>query len=211
MYTLKACKSRLFLLLFQQRKNFIINRMCLKHWPVRVQLAARDENVQLWPKNLDSLGEKSIFCMVIVIFVSRAYYRYAQGYNFLIQTTLKEISVFELWVIFWSSPLFLATVRAIKTMTQNDNGPGPGRNCGETAVFTFSRKVFFLAKNAFYPQQTPRVAEVAREHGWPPPKSLDSDENFKPELTLFCRELRFVSRFTHFFWEIFGHKKCLFG
>ena len=37
-----------------------------------------------------------------------------------------------------------------------------------------------------------RVAEVAREHRWPPPKSLDSDENFKPEHTLFCRELRFV-------------------
>ena len=29
-------------------------------------------------------------------------------------------------------------------------------------------------------------------HGGPPPKSLDSDENFKPEHTLFCRELRFV-------------------
>ena len=37
------------------------------------------------------------------------------------------------------------------------------------------------------------MAEVAREHGWPPPKSLDSDENFKPEHTLFCRELRFVA------------------
>ena len=35
--------------------------------------------------------------------------------------------------------------------------------------------------------RTGRVAEVAREHGWHPPKSLDSDENFKPELTLFCR------------------------
>ena len=28
--------------------------------------------------------------------------------------------------------------------------------------------------------------------GGPPPKSLDSDENSKPEHTLFCRELRFV-------------------
>ena len=37
-----------------------------------------------------------------------------------------------------------------------------------------------------------RVAEVAREHGWHPPKSLDLDENFKPEHTLFCRKLRFV-------------------
>ena len=42
-------------------------------------------------------------------------------------------------------------------------------------------------------KQWSRVAEVAREHGWHPPKSLDSDENFKPEHTLFCRELRFVA------------------
>ena len=46
-----------------------------------------------------------------------------------------------------------------------------------------------------------RVAEVVRGHGGPPPKSLDSDENFKPKHTLFCRELRL--RFTHFL-EIFG-------
>ena len=38
-----------------------------------------------------------------------------------------------------------------------------------------------------------RVAEVTREDGWHPPKSLDSDKNFKPEHTLFCRELRFVA------------------
>ena len=55
-----------------------------------------------------------------------------------------------------------------------------------------------------------RVAEVAREHGWHPPKSLDSDENFKPEHTLFCRKLRFVAIYALFL-EIIGHKKCLFG
>ena len=43
-----------------------------------------------------------------------------------------------------------------------------------------------------------RVAEVAREHGWHPPKSLDSDENFKPEHTFFCRELRFVANYALF-------------
>ena len=43
-----------------------------------------------------------------------------------------------------------------------------------------------------------RVAEVARGHGGPPPKSLDSDENFKPEHTLFCRELRFVAIYALF-------------
>ena len=54
-----------------------------------------------------------------------------------------------------------------------------------------------------------RVAEVVWGHRGPPLKSLDSDENFKPEHTLFCRKLRFVP-FTHFL-EIFGQKKCLFG
>ena len=43
-----------------------------------------------------------------------------------------------------------------------------------------------------------RVAEVAREHRWHPPKSLDLDENFKPEHTLFCRELRFVAIYALF-------------
>ena len=42
------------------------------------------------------------------------------------------------------------------------------------------------------------MAEVVRGHGEPPPKSLDSDENFKPEHTLFCRELRFVAIDTLF-------------
>ena len=43
-----------------------------------------------------------------------------------------------------------------------------------------------------------RVAEVVRGHGGPPPKSLDLDENFKPEHTLFCRELRFVAIYALF-------------
>ena len=46
--------------------------------------------------------------MVITIFVHRAYHQYARGYNFPIQTTPKKISVSELGVIFWGSPLFLA-------------------------------------------------------------------------------------------------------
>ena len=49
-----------------------------------------------------------------------------------------------------------------------------------------------------------RVAEVALEHGWHPPKSLDSDENFKPEHALFCRELRFVAIYAFFLEVIFS-------
>ena len=56
-----------------------------------------------------------------------------------------------------------------------------------------------------------RVAEVAREHGWHPPKSLDSDEKFKPEHTLFCRELRFVAIYALFFWRSLGIKSALLG
>ena len=54
-----------------------------------------------------------------------------------------------------------------------------------------------------------RVAEVAREHGWHPPKSLDSPENFKPEHTLFCREFRFVAIYA-LFGDLWA-KKCLYG
>ena len=48
------------------------------------------------------------------------------------------------------------------------------------------------------------MAEVAREHGWHLPKSLDSDENVKLEHTLFCRELRFVAIYALFLEVIFS-------
>ena len=37
-----------------------------------------------------------------------------------------------------------------------------------------------------------------RGHGGPPPRSLDSDENFKPQHTLFHRKLRFVAIYALF-------------
>ena len=150
---------------------------------VRLQLAARGENVLFWPQNLDIWGQKSIFCLVIAIFVDGANDHYTRGYNFPIGTTPKKFSVSELGVIFWGSPLFLAVfghshvrrattlnfgpistklggiVRAIKKMTQKDNGPGPGRNYGETAVFTFGQKVFFLAKNGFWSKKSLKISE----------------------------------------------------
>ena len=118
--------------------------------------------------------------MVIAIFVNRAYHQYAWGYNFPIRTTPKKISVTELGIIFQGSPLFLAllglcrfisistlnfgpfstklggTVRTIKKMTQNDNGPCPGRNYRETGVFTFGRKVVFGLKMGLTPKNHPK-------------------------------------------------------
>ena len=41
-----------------------------------------------------------------------------------------------------------------KKMTQNNTGPCPGRNYGETTVFTFSRKVVFWLKMHFNPKNT---------------------------------------------------------
>ena len=41
-------------------------------------------------------------------------------------------------------------------MTQNDDGPGPGRNYGETDVFTFGRKVVFGLKMGFNPKNHPK-------------------------------------------------------
>ena len=48
-----------------------------------------------------------------------------------------------------------------------------------------------------------------RGHGGPPPKSLVLDENYKPEHTLICRELRFVA-INALLGDLWA-KKCLFG
>ena len=117
---------------------------------------------------------------MITIFVNGAYNHYTQGYNFPIGTTPKKISVSELGVIFWGSPLFLAifghshfrgattlnfgpistklggTVRVIRKMTQKTNRPGPGRNYGDTGVFTFGRKVIFGLKMGLTPKNHPK-------------------------------------------------------
>ena len=54
-------------------------------------MAARGENVLFWPKKLDIWGQKSIFCIVIAIFVNGANNHYTRGYNFPIGTTPKKI------------------------------------------------------------------------------------------------------------------------
>ena len=54
------------------------------------------------------------------------------------------------------------------------------------------------------------MAVVAREHGWHTPKSLDSDENFKPEHTLFCPESKFVAIYA-LFWRSLGKKSAFLG
>ena len=40
-----------------------------------------------------------------------------------------------------------------------------------------------------------RVAEVVQGHGGPPPKSLDSDENFKPEHKFFLSQNKIYAVF----------------
>ena len=70
-------------------------------------------------------------------------------------------------------------------MTQNDNGPGLGRNYGEMAVFTFGQKVFFWPKMHFIPKKTPKIC-------------FEADIHFGNEYFFLC-ELFFWAR-NHGFW-----------
>ena len=53
----------------------------------------------------------------------------------------------------------VGTIRFTKKMTHNDNGPGPGRFYGETAVFTFCRKAENGPKIRFFPKKSPKFAK----------------------------------------------------
>ena len=68
---------------------------CWKHWSVGLKLAARGENVLFWPQNLDIWGQKSIFCLVIAIFVDGPNDHYTWGYNFPIGTTPKKFCFWD--------------------------------------------------------------------------------------------------------------------
>ena len=151
------------------------------------------ENIDRWGSNL-SLGAKMCFFdPKIWIFGAKVNFLYCDcdfcqwnkwpiypGLQLSNWNHPKNISVSELGVIFWGSPLFLAVfghrrvrgattlnfgpistklggiVRVIKKMTQKDNGPGPGRSYGETGVFTFGRKVVFGLKMGFTPKNHPK-------------------------------------------------------
>ena len=52
-----------------------------------------------------------------------------------------------------------------------------------------------------------RVAEVVRRHKRPLPKSLDSDESFKLQNTLFCRDIKICCDLRTF-WKTLGRKSA---
>ena len=66
-----------------------------------------------------------------------------------------------------------------------------------SALWAAFRHFFLHCANVIpgplYTSRLVRVAEVVRRHERPSPKSLDSDENFEPNYTLFCRKVRFVA------------------
>ena len=57
---------------------------CWKHWSVGLKLAARGENVLFWPQNLDIWGQKSIFCIVIAIYVNGSIMATSAGKTFIL-------------------------------------------------------------------------------------------------------------------------------
>ena len=82
---------------------------------------------------------------------------------------------------------FFVSLRSVKARVY----PGIPSTLVVTSVLVLSQHMLFQ-KAVSQKYVGVRVAEVVRGHGGPPPKSLVSDENFKPEHTLFCCELRFV-------------------
>ena len=84
--------------------------------------------------------------------------------------------------------------------------PPPSLSTLPTILFFLNSSIFItgsvfkihLTSSGNAPLPPTRVAEVAREHRWQLTKSLDLDTNFKPENTLFCRELRFVAIYALF-------------
>ena len=105
------------------------------------------------------LTQKSIFCFGIAIFCQRAYHQYALGYPEEIFHR-KQFSVSEVWVVFPGIiPVFghfgPVLNRKYKYFgpwstklggTHIENGPGPGRNYGETAIFYVLTKTVIWTK-----------------------------------------------------------------
>ena len=146
------------------------------NWPLGAQMCF------FWPQNLDIWGQKSIFLFSDRNFLLMEQMTTIPGATtFPSEPPPKKISFSELGVIFWGSPLFLAifghwrirgattlnfwsdfnetrgeSSGVIKKMTQKDNRPGPGRNHGETGVFTFGRKVVFGLKMGLTPKNHPK-------------------------------------------------------
>ena len=147
--------------------------LCWKHWPVRLQLAAKDKNVQFWPQNLDIWGQKSIslfwnhdFCQqgTSPVFPGqqishsdhpKKFCFWAMGYFPGLTPFFGHFEPFPL--CYYKYPYFWTVVNETwwdrpchKKMTHNDSGPGPGQNYGEKAVFTFVFTFVFLAKTLFF-------------------------------------------------------------
>ena len=154
---------------------------CWRHWSARLQLAARGENVLFWPQNLDIWGQKSIFCLVIAIFVDGANDHYTRGYNFPIGTTPKKISVSELGVhfsgltsAFWpfqAIPTSLVQVPLILDLGQQNllKPSGPSKNDSQwqrtwfllelrrNGRFYVRPKNVFLAKSCFFQKEALKI------------------------------------------------------
>ena len=142
---------------------------CWKHWPVRLKLATRDENVQFWPKKFDIMGQKSIFFNGNRDFCQQGISPVCSGLQLVHSDHPKKNFRFpsngsfsEAHPCFWPFQACISTLNFEPSSTklfgtQNDNGPGPGRNYGETEVFTFSQICFFWPKMHFIPKKTPKI------------------------------------------------------
>merc|ERR1712016_67313 len=146
----------------------------------RLQLAAMGENVLFLPQNLDIWGQKSIFCIVIAIFVDGTNDHYTRGYNFPIGTTPKKFpfpgwgSFFGAHPCFWpflAIPTLEVQLPLILVRFQQNSGEpsGPSKNDPEgqqtrsgpelrrNGHFYVRPKSGFWPKNGLYPKKSPKM------------------------------------------------------
>ena len=153
--------------------------LCWKHWSVRLQSAAKGENVLFWPQNLDIWGQKSIFLYSDRDFCQWSKWPLYPGLQLSHWNHPQKISVSELGVIFWGSPLFLAvlglcqdrgaptlnfgpismkfggTVRAIKKWPRRTTDP-VRPELRRNGRFYVRPKSDFWPKNGSYPKNHPK-------------------------------------------------------
>ena len=138
------------------------------------------------------------FCITSLTFNTKCYEASFIAFDYLIKPPPKVF-----YLTNYCLPLVLAEGGSQTSLSRNHSAKRTENFIRGQGGFPFP--TYQMTPN---PNQGGRSCAGAGGRG-PPPKSFDSDENFKPEHTLFCRKLRFVTIYALLadLWA----KKCLYG
>ena len=150
--------------------------LCWKHWPMRLQLAARD--MCNFDPNIWIFWAKSIFCFGIAIFCLECISLLYLGLQLSHWHHPEKTSVSEVWVVFRGSPQFLAilgqspiasisnlnfgpwsmqlggTVQATKKWPTMTTDLVPAGIAEKRPFLRYAEKRFFGQKSVFPPKNT---------------------------------------------------------